>query len=811
MTKTTTRTKSDKNQWGPPSQGRDNQLPSEPIHVSDDAQAKPNDRNRRQFDFYSRDRGELPERPSTSGGPSAKSSMRKNAGKRETKDDLYFNAHGKGTNFYNFPLPGALPTPAVTPKSAPAPLEFFPLRRSVTPESIDARPVAKMDMQDQQDAEIGMALGSPAHPPSTWRPQPDPRYRTISPEQDMSQDGWATPPVAAKPKGSRWKMLGGLFGGGKKNCEPQAFYQLQPEPTHQVTVEVGQVTFEELEQRSKPRGRTRTISERKTEKKKPEMNRSNTTPLSFNSQSNRLPRTPEITLDGGPVKDNMVSSQKYGSKGGLLDVDIPTTQLERYSVMFGSVLQNSSSGTSSSALLARRQATLDKLKTVNEELALKERELEARAKALRPRRATSPQPTKSPAFSLFPSTPSRLTVQDALPSPLQRSNTSPAALSPSRPSFSRMSEDGEMHANLREPPPHIPIDIRPKNTPTGKRKPDLKSTKSVPQIPKESRSKSPHASHKSKHSNASENSEDAHDQVRMPLKPKFEDKEPAWEMIVPIHGHTVTTITAGSISSRSNGSVSGRSEGHSTTTSTSSISTSSPSSHNPAVTQKHVQIQDPPATRRNRAATTSAASRPLPRPAEVSNAAFGSPVAEIKVAPIKPTRKSIEDDEEREERLKSAADISIARQISVSRQQRQLLIPIKKSNTVSSRPTASANISIKKPNPNFPSPTSQLNLQRSVSPLSSVAAGAESPVTGTPLVRQRLVPAPVKPSTPTLVPAGKDAEQYTKAWGGATAANSLALKKGREDGDVVVGLAVRSPVGEGGNRKSERVIVERVH
>src|SRR4051812_7526407 len=96
-----------------------------------------------------------------------------------------------------------------------------------------------------------------------------------------------------------------------------------------------------------------------------------------------------------------------------------------------------------------------------------ERELEEKAKLLRPRRATSPQPTRSPAFSLFPQTPSRLGVRDASPSPLglQRSNTSPAALSPSRPSFEPQADEG-MSATLAGPAPHIPFNPRPRDEST---------------------------------------------------------------------------------------------------------------------------------------------------------------------------------------------------------------------------------------------------------------------------------------------------------------------------------------------------------
>jgi hypothetical protein len=77
------------------------------------------------------------------------------------------------------------------------------------------------------------------------------------------------------------------------------------------------------------------------------------------------PATPEITLEGGPLVDNHQSDYKG------LDVDIPSIHMERYSVMFGSSLQKPPGSSSSSSLLARRQATLDKLKTVNEALALK--------------------------------------------------------------------------------------------------------------------------------------------------------------------------------------------------------------------------------------------------------------------------------------------------------------------------------------------------------------------------------------------------------------------------------------------------------
>ena len=168
--------------------------------------------------------------------------------------------------------------------------------------------------------------------------------------------------------------------------------------------------------------------------------------------------------------------------------------------------------------------------------------------------------------------------------------------------------------------------------------------------------------------------------------------------------------------------------------------------------------------------------------------------------------------DEHEERLKTAANVSIARQISVSRQQRQLLIPIK----------ASSNPNLKsKYNQNFPSPLNTIN--RVASPLGAVAQAA-SPVdrNGRPSaerkgsksggVNERLVAATAKPSTPTLVVVGGGEKE--KMWGGKAVESPISMGSG----EIRMGLAV----GHGGSglgpgevhghqyRKSERVVVESV-
>lgn len=87
-------------------------------------------------------------------------------------------------------------------------------------------------------------------------------------------------------------------------------------------------------------------------------------PINFDSQDAERERkwAPKITLDGEPI-----GQQGLHHGGLMLNVDIPSIEMERYSVMFGSVLQKPASA-SSSALLARRQATLQKLKSVAESL-----------------------------------------------------------------------------------------------------------------------------------------------------------------------------------------------------------------------------------------------------------------------------------------------------------------------------------------------------------------------------------------------------------------------------------------------------------
>lgn len=292
------------------------------------------------------------------------------------------------------------------------------------------------------------------------------------------------------------------------------------------------------------------------------------------------------------------------------------------------------------------------------------------------------------------------------------------------------------------------------------------------------------------------------------LKPVL--PEPHWQMITPAHGHVLTSSTSGSATSRSV---------HSTSTSASSIMTS-PNSASP---QPLKQSQGPP-TGRARAATTTGAPSNTGRMRSVTSSS-ASNVSHRNPSYI---------DEDEELRLKTAADVSIARQISVSRSQRQLLVPIKSA--------------LKQPkNPNlqmehiFPAPVSGFGAISVASPLGAVAVAAQeecqrghNPTTDRGerhrpreiKIAETLVEG-VKPITPTLVVVGKPRGEKEKLWQGATQqyvvhsppvclaerrrGNNNGLAHLSTSGEIKVGLAVEAvQAKELQNRKSERVVVERI-
>lgn len=105
-----------------------------------------------------------------------------------------------------------------------------------------------------------------------------------------------------------------------------------------------------------------------------------------------------------------------GQAGPMLDIEIPDIKLDRYSVMFGSLLAKEQTA---GGLLARRQATLARLRTIEDEVRR-----EHYSEIQRHRRVTSPAMT--PVQSTIPEVAGEATT-DLNVAPLRlRSNTYPA-------------------------------------------------------------------------------------------------------------------------------------------------------------------------------------------------------------------------------------------------------------------------------------------------------------------------------------------------------------------------------------------------
>ncbi|KFY33074.1 hypothetical protein V494_07837 [Pseudogymnoascus sp. VKM F-4513 (FW-928)] len=128
----------------------------------------------------------------------------------------------------------------------------------------------------------------------------------------------------------------------------------------------------------KERGWGRTRSERRPQTAKPKLARSATAPVEGPAVSTpprekrRLEKRERVPVDSPMqthVEDEWTAMTPKPDKP-LLAVEIPTTEMERYSVMFSSLLDKKNGPQpSTSGLLARRQATLDRLKSVNETIA----------------------------------------------------------------------------------------------------------------------------------------------------------------------------------------------------------------------------------------------------------------------------------------------------------------------------------------------------------------------------------------------------------------------------------------------------------
>lgn len=365
------------------------------------------------------------ERPRTSAGQSSKFFDKPNSNKRVSRDDLTLALKGSGRGHvraYHVPGRGRLPSPDTSPRSD----SRTTMVRTATPESLDDR--------DTGLIAIGMALGSPSQAPEHM-PAPWNASRAVAAAFDIPEP---LDDAQTKPKAKKW----GIFSRSKsrrgrpENRPKRSMTDISNPSNTSISsgagsLGAGQGIKGPLDQ-----------STRKAPKHKPIVIRSQTEPAAIHQVQHQEPkpsnelnrkvsmqstrgRSPTLQPMEGPPSPIPPVPQLSGP---FLDIEIPSVTMERYSVMFGSVLQTQAA----SGLLARRQANLDCLMTIKDEVSRENGE-----DLLRPRRATSPQPRNSPTFSLFPQTPRGVTSSfSQMPSPRLRSNTSPALLpSPSQATF----------------------------------------------------------------------------------------------------------------------------------------------------------------------------------------------------------------------------------------------------------------------------------------------------------------------------------------------------------------------------------------
>ena len=195
--------------------------------------------------------------------------------------------------------------------------------------------------------------------PSTTSSSPIPY-----PSRQKDAPGFADLNKPLKRKPSRWNILGGLFG--KKNVPPASvttpIYQMRdhskPTSNHKETVLIGPESLGMAPKGKNRFHRSRSSSTRLTKSKggaRPAFRRTRTAPSPHPLEHGPNPSSkesdadntfPKLQLDGEP----------------LLSVDIPDIQLDRYSVMFGGLLQPPPPQPQPS-LLVRRQAHLENVKT----------------------------------------------------------------------------------------------------------------------------------------------------------------------------------------------------------------------------------------------------------------------------------------------------------------------------------------------------------------------------------------------------------------------------------------------------------------
>lgn len=336
-------------------------------------------------------------RPSTSAGieerrkrSSSKTSMTAKQAAREPTcfDDLQKIGrtvdYTDGLDTFRFPTPEPrAPSPSpLMPRSA----TFQPVQQSQSP-------------LKYQSPKIGVAIGSPSNAPPNWgrsyttnnmadliRPSPPSQAPTRPPAPQRSQTAIVGSPEARKKKSS-WKGFSSLFRRSSKRRTQTSMYQCMPAPEHtHVPVAVKRPPIQELQSSeatspvlpsprpiSRMRGHSRTPSTTNAQTSSamptPTGRTSHVPNLRYRIRGSLTPspritptraspdifrtESPDIRHDS-PMQDPKYLQSKPFPRTPRLDMEIPKSEFERYSVMFEKLLSNESRP----SLLERRQSRL---------------------------------------------------------------------------------------------------------------------------------------------------------------------------------------------------------------------------------------------------------------------------------------------------------------------------------------------------------------------------------------------------------------------------------------------------------------------
>ncbi|KAL4787159.1 hypothetical protein BJX76DRAFT_364242 [Aspergillus varians] len=241
---------------------------------------------------------------------------------------------------------------------------------------------------------IGIALGSPRLLESQNTASKAQQAPPPTPPEDEK------PSLALQRKSSKWRKIGGLFKAksAAASSANHPFYQVRT-MNEELSPSQGSIHSADYKPREKSKSRTKPIENTEV--------------------------WPCLVSENEALAHQQDSS-KPKVPGSLLQVEIPQVEMERYSVMFGGLLNNNRP-----TLLDRRSKTLESVAIPDEESP----------PPLDPprRRATSPAPSQS-SFSLFPARPSSKASKvlgsqniPQAPDPLRRTQTPTLQSPPENP------------------------------------------------------------------------------------------------------------------------------------------------------------------------------------------------------------------------------------------------------------------------------------------------------------------------------------------------------------------------------------------